>query len=195
MLRYQDWTVTKKFLASIVVVLFCGALLLVVLLGISQKSALMHSLEEKGKNTALFLSAISVEPILSYNFTYLHSYVKDISRDREVTTAVILDKQGNPLARYGGDGAAETDVVVFASPVMQGTEQIGTVRLEFTKRYIIASIVKAQAITAALCVGAGAVILAVVSLLFRRIIVRPLAALTVTMERLATGDLGATGAA
>ena len=74
---------TKKFLASIVLVLILVTVSLVVTLGISQKRALMRALEEKGKKTTRFLAAISAEPIMSENFRYLEGYVKDISQDRE----------------------------------------------------------------------------------------------------------------
>ncbi len=189
MTRFQNWTVTKKFLASIVTVLLLVTVLLVVTLGISQKRALMRTLQEKGKNTTQFLAAISAEPILSYNFMYLEGYVKDISQDREVAFAVIQDKQGNPLTRAGKEPVEKKNLLEFSSPVMQGTDQIGTARLLFTTKYVDEVTRTAQGIIVVLCLGAGALLSGIVYLLFIRIIVKPLAALTTSMEKLASGEL------
>jgi methyl-accepting chemotaxis protein len=181
--------VTKKFLASIVLVLILVSATLVATLGINQKSALLSALKVKGENTTQFLAAISAEPILSYNFAYLEGYVKDISRDREVALAVILDKQKNPLTHLGDEQAKQTDTLEFSSPVMQGAEQIGTVRLLFTTKYVDEATRKAQGIILALCLGAVVIISGVVYLLFSRIIVKPLASLKTSMEKMASGDL------
>lgn len=189
MIRNQNWTVTRKFLVSILLVLFLVSAALVVTLGMSQKAALMRQLEEKGKNTSQFLAAISAEPIMSYNFTYLEGYVKDISRDREVFSAVIQDKTGNPLTKTGNEQGEKMDVVEFSSPVKQGDDQIGTVRIVFTKKYVNEATRKAQGIIVALCFGAVTVISGIVYLLFSRIIVKPLALLKASMEKLASGVL------
>ena len=192
MTRFQDWTVTKKFLTSIVLVLLLVTVSLVVTLGISQKRALLRALEEKGKNTSQFLAAISAEPILSYNFTYLEGYVKDISQDREVAFAVILDKQGNPLTRAGKEPVGKENLLEFSSPVKQGGDQIGTVRLLFTTQYVDEATRTARGIIVVLCLGAGVVISGILYLLFSRIIVKPLALLKSSMEKLASGDLNLT---
>jgi len=187
--RNNNWTVTRKFLVGILLGLMLVSAALVVTLGMSQKAALMHQLEEKGKNTSLFLAAISVEPIMSYNFTYLEGYVKDISRDREVFSAVIQDKTGNPLTKVGKEQGEKADMIEFSSPVKQGDDQIGIVRIVFTKKYVNEATRKAQGIIVALCFSAVVVISGVVYLLFRRIIVTPLASLKTSMEKMASGEL------
>jgi methyl-accepting chemotaxis protein len=188
-IRYQDWTVTKKFLASILLVLLAVTTAMVVTLSTYQRTVLSRQLEEKGRNNAQFLSAISAEPILSYNFAYLEGYAKDIARDREVLSAVIVDKQGNALTKVGDEKAGKTDAVEFTSPVMQGGEQIGMVKLLFTLKFVNEATRKAQGIILALCIGAVVVISGILYLLFSRIIVLPLASLTTSMEKLASGDL------
>lgn len=187
--RFQDWTVTRKFLANIVLVLTLVSAVMVVVLGMSQQSALMQQLEGKGQITAQFLAAISAEPILSYNASYLEGYVKDVSRDREVASAAILDKDGKVLARLEETRKEAADLVEFSAPVKQGEAQIGTVQIAFTKRYINEARQKAQGIILSLCIGSVVVLSLVVYLLFRRIIVTPLSSLKSSMERLAAGDL------
>jgi methyl-accepting chemotaxis protein len=188
-IEYQNWTVTKKFLASILLVMLLITIALVTTLGMNQKQALMLQLAEKGKNTAQFLAAISAEPILTYNNQYLERYVKDISQDREVASAVIEDKAGKPLTGTGTEQVRAEDTVEYSHPVLHEGETIGTVRIFVSKQVVDEATRKAQGIILALCVGAVVAISAVVYLLFHRIIVSPLLSLMSSMERLAAGDL------
>lgn len=190
--RFQGWTVTKKFLVSILAVMMLVTAGLVITLGMSQERALMFQLGEKGKNNAQFLAAISAEPILTYNNEYLERYVRDISRDKEVASAVIEDKDGKPITSLGSDKKGDGDTIEFSHAVMQDGETIGMVRLVFTKQLINEATRKAQGIILLLCVGTVVLISAVVYLLFRRIIVIPLTSLKSSMERLAAGDLDLT---
>ncbi len=190
--KYQDWTVTRKFLVGILTVLLLVTAALVITLGMYQKRALMRQLEEKGRNTTKFLAEISAEPILSYNFAYLQAYVKDIAQDREVLFAVIQDKKGTALATVGNDNAAQAGRIEFTSPVMQGGDQIGMVRIVFTREVVKEVTWVAQGIILALCLGEVLIISGVIYLLFSRIIVRPLAMLQTAMERLSAGDLDIT---
>jgi hypothetical protein len=82
MKTYKAWSVTRQFLASIMFVLLLVTVAMVWILSANQQRVLMRQLEEKGKNNAAFLAAISAEPILSYNFAYLENYVKDLQRPR-----------------------------------------------------------------------------------------------------------------
>jgi len=189
MSQYKNWTITRKFLVSIFLVMFLVSVALVVTLGMNQKAALMLQLEAKGKNTSQFLAAISAEPIMSYNFTYLEGYVKDIARDREVFSAVVQDKTGSPLTKIGNEQAEKTDLIEFSSPVKQGDEQIGTVRILFTKKYINEATRRAQVIILASCFGSVIIISFVVYLLFNKIIVKPLETLKISMGKMASGDL------
>ncbi len=186
---FSSWTVTRKFLTGILVALCAGSAVLVIVLGTSQKSAMIEALHAKGRNAAQFLSAICAEPILSYNFSYLESYVKDEARDKDVVFVAVLDRQGNILARAGEEPKEKNEVLEFTSPVMQGTDQIGTIRLVLTKQFVNEATRKAQRLILLLCLGAAALISAVLYLLFRRIIVTPLASLKASMDKLTAGDL------
>jgi methyl-accepting chemotaxis protein len=185
---YQDWTVTRKFLASIVLVLLVVSATLVVTLGMNQKSVLMRQLEEKAKTTAQFLAAISAEPIMTYNFTYLEGYVKHVARDREVVYAVVEDKTGEPLTHM--EKAMKMDgLIEFSAPVIQEGDSLGKVRIFFTPEYINEATRKSQGIILALCIGSAVVISLVVYVLFRKIIVAPLETLQTSMELLESGHL------
>ena len=192
-INIRKWSVTRQFLASIMAVLLLVTIAMVWILSANQQRVLMRQLEDKGKNTALFLAAISAEPILSYNFSYLENYVKDISNDREVVSAVIVDKQGAPLTQRGNDQKSEKNLVEFSSPIMQNNDQIGTVKLGFTRQYVDEAVRSAQAIILALFFVTMVVLGGVVYLLFRKIIIAPLGAeppfVASIANQVAEGDL------
>src|SRR5208337_4140660 len=64
------WTLTKKFLIGIQLALLLVFAAMGVIINAHEKNVLTTELREKGVNVAKFLSAISVEPILSYNLSY-----------------------------------------------------------------------------------------------------------------------------
>ncbi len=188
-MKIQTWTVTKKFLTGILVALCAGSAVLVLVLGMSQKNTMVEALHQKGRNAAEFLSAICAEPILSYNFSYLDSYVKDEARDRDVVYVAVLDKQGNALAHAGEEPKQKAESIEFSSPVMQADEQIGTIRLVLTTQFVNTATRKAQALILLLCLGSAALISGVLYLLFKRIIVSPLRSLKASMDKLTAGEL------
>ena len=192
-INIREWSVTKQFLASIMLVLLVVTFAMVWILSANQQRVLMRQLEDKGKNNALFLAAISAEPILSYNFAYLENYVKDISNDREVVSAVIVDKQGAPLTQRSNDQKGEKNLLEFSSPIAQNGELIGTVKLGFTRQYVDEAVRSAQAIILMLFFVTMVVLAGVVYILFRKIIIAPLGAeppfVASIANQVAEGDL------
>ena len=94
----SSWTLTKKFTVSILIVVLTVFAITSVIISMNQKAVLMNGLKVKGENLAKFLAGISVEPILSYNFTYLENFVRDVAAgDSDIVYAEISDKDGNPL--------------------------------------------------------------------------------------------------
>ena len=80
---------------------------------------------------------ISAEPILSFNFSYLESYVQDIaSGDEDIAYAVITDKDGNPLTHQKAAAVDKTDILEFTSPVMQNNERIGSVTIGISTKHM-----------------------------------------------------------
>jgi len=172
----KNWTVTKKFLASILLMLLAVTAALVLTLSAYQRSVLIRQLDTKGKTTSHFLAQIAAEPILSYNFGYLENYVRDISADEEVVSVVILDKQGNTLAHKGDEKTDTARQVEFSSPITQNNEQIGAVKLVFGLKQIDSAVRSAQGLILIMCLGAMIAIGGMVLMLFRKIILDPLGA-------------------
>jgi methyl-accepting chemotaxis protein len=190
--RFAGWSLTSKFLVSVLVALGLGFAVMVAWLGSLERGMMRDSLDRKGRNLAVFLAHISAEPILSYNFNYLVGYVKDIAAgDEDIVEAVILDREGKPLTnvpRRAGAGQAGTRE--FTQPIALNGEKLGTVRLVFSLDGIARDTRRSQLTVLAIALASMVVIGLIISLLFRRMTIRPLEELRVVMDKVAAGDLG-----
>ncbi|HAK61401.1 MAG TPA: hypothetical protein DCO77_13660, partial [Nitrospiraceae bacterium] len=187
----KNMRLTKKFLTSILLGLAVVFVSMIVLLSQHQKRVLVDDLKEKGTNLSHFLAAISVEPILNYSFDYLDIYVKDMtSGDSDVVYAVVLDKEGRQLTHQEEEAGDTRGLLEFTSPVKQGDETVGTVKMGFTTSNIERDLLKSQIIILALSVGAMVVTSLIVIVLFRILALRPIDALKAVMVKVASGDLG-----
>jgi methyl-accepting chemotaxis protein len=188
----QHWKLTKKFLVSILLVLAGVMTIMVVVLSVHQKGVLIKELNNKGTNTAEFLAGISAEPMLSYNFTYLETYVRDAARDKDIVSAVVQDMQGNPLTHLKEEPKDKAGVLEFSAKVMNSNKQIGIVKIAYSTQAIDNSLREAQLIIIVLSAGMMVVISLVVFFLFREIALKPIERLHDTITQVASGDLSRT---
>ncbi len=192
-LDIKRWSLTKKFLSGILPALLLVSAVMILVLARYEKNVLFSELNKKGENLAKFLAGISAEPMLSYNFTYLENYMRDIAAgDEDVVYAVVLDKDGNPLTHQKVEPKEKKDLVEFSNPVKQNEEQIGSVKIGFSTAHIHAAIRRSQVIIAALSAGTMILISLMVYVLFRIVAIRPIEALKMVMEKVAGGDLSQT---
>jgi len=132
-----QWTLTKKFLVSIQLALLLVFTVMGVIISMHEKNVLNIELRQKGANVAKFLSAISAEPILSFNLSYLENHVRYVSAsDKDIVSVVIEDKDGKPLTSQQNESANKEDVLEFTSPIMQGNEPIGLVKIGYSAAQI-----------------------------------------------------------
>lgn len=87
------------------VVLIVGILSLTLVVSASwfmqqQQQQLQAQLLERGRIIGHFLSHVSIEAILAYDFVSLESYVKDANRRQDIVFGVILDVNEVPLTSY-----------------------------------------------------------------------------------------------
>ena len=184
------WTLTKKFQASIQLALLLVFITMGVIINVHEKNVLTTELKEKGANVAKFLSAISAEPILSFNLSYLENHVRYVSAsDSDIVYAVIEDKDGKPLTGQKSVGANKGDLLEFTSPVLQGNEQIGLVRIGYSAAHIKDSLQQSQAILLVLSLGSMLIVSFIIYILFRLLAVKPIQRLNDVVERIASGDL------
>ena len=186
----RTWSLTRKFLAGILAALAIAVAAMVVVLNAHERSVLMGRLADKGQASATFLAGISTEPILSYNFTYLENYVRDMSAgDREVVYLVIFDKDGNPLTHGKQVPEDRRGLLEFVAPVTMQGGRLGEVRLGLTTQYVDQSVSRSRLIVLGTAIASALLISAIVFLLFRFMALRPIGELKAVVERVAAGDL------
>jgi methyl-accepting chemotaxis protein len=186
----NTWKLTTKFLAGILSALVLIFIAMGIIINAHEKGILTAEVSGKGNTLSKFLAGIAVEPILSFNFSYLENYVRDIaSGDADIAYAVIQDKDGNPLTHQKPEPADKADILEFSSPVLQGNERIGSVKIGFSTNHIRRSLGQSRLIIAALSLGTMAVISLMVFLLFRVMALKPIERLNAVVEKAAAGDL------
>jgi methyl-accepting chemotaxis protein len=190
-LRFMNnWKLTKKITFTLLAALALVFTVLTVILSLHQKQVLTDELDKKGASLARFVADISTEPILTYNFTYLENYVKDISEgDKDIVYAVVLGKDGGPLTHHFDDVKKTEGVKEFTGPVMQNSEKIGEVKIGFSTASISRALFASQLIIGALCIASLLVISLTMFFLFRALALTPIENLKTVMETVASGDL------
>ncbi len=184
------WTLTRKFQISIQAALFLVFTAAGTVISSHERTVLVAELSGKGANVAKFIAAISAEPILSYNLSYIENHIRYVSAsDGDIVYALVDDKDGRPLTSRKSEGPKKENVLDFTSPIMQGNEQIGIVKIGYSADHITKAVQKTQAILAALFLGAMLVISAIVYFLFRYLAVRPIGRLNSAVAKMAAGDL------
>jgi methyl-accepting chemotaxis protein len=183
-------TLTKKFLVSILITFIIVFAITAVILSMNQKAVLMNELRVKGENLTKLIAGISVEPILSYNFSYLENYVRDVSSgDDNIVYAVIQDKDGAPITHTKVEAKDKTGIVEFASPILQNTDKIGTAKIGFSTEQINKTVRNSNILFVVLAVVIVVLISVIVSYLFRYIAIKPIEELKAAVEKIASGDL------
>lgn len=186
----SQWSLTRKFLVSILLALLLVFLALGAIVRMQQKDVLVAALQDKGVNVARFLAAISAEPILSFNLSFLENHVRYVSSgDDDIVYATILDKDGKELTGQKKENADSQEILEFSSPIMNQTEKMGLVKIGYSSRDIDRAVRQSQAIIALLSLGTMLVVSLIVYFLFRILAVKPIDRLNLVVRQVAAGDL------
>jgi methyl-accepting chemotaxis protein len=189
----HDWNLTKKFTIGILLALLVVFTAMGTIISLHEKSVLTSELSMKGKNLTAFIAGISAEPVLSYNFTYLENYVRDIAAgDDDIVHAEVLDKDGNALTHQKPKSAEKEGLLEFSSPILQNNEKIGQVRIVFTTAHISSALRRSQLILLALSIGTMLLIALIVYALFRMLAIIPIEKLKIVVQKVSNGDLSQT---
>jgi methyl-accepting chemotaxis protein len=184
------WTLTRKFLASILLALVLIFTVMGLFINVHEKKVLVNELSGKGENVTRILAAISAEPILSFNFSALENQVRYVgSGDANIIFATVLDREDKVLTEYRKAGSDKANVLDFSSPILQQNERIGTVRIGYSTTSISSALRQSQAILAGLSVATMFVVSLIVYLLFRFLALKPIDRLNAVVVQVAAGDL------
>ncbi|MEK6750148.1 MAG: EAL domain-containing protein [Pseudomonadota bacterium] len=176
-----------------------------------QSTHIAH-LRGKAETLARFVSAVSPDRIFSHDFSTLHTYAREVSRERDIVYAVIIGSRGEPLTSYlnaqdiyvstaiRAVGSRDTlkivrniqtqpDIVAVQAPVNFSREEIGQVLIGATRKRVDAETLRVIVWNAL----GGALMITLLSLgtyyVFRRHVLRPTALLMSGAQRVAKGDL------
>lgn len=186
----NKWKLTTKFLVGILTALLVVFVTMGALINAHEKSILFSELDSKGNNLSKFLASIAVDPILTFNFSYLENYVHDISEgDKDIAYAVIQDKDGNPLTHQKAEPADKSSLLEFTSPVIQNGERIGAVKLGISTDHARRSLAQSRVIIMVLSVVIMLLISLMVFSLFRITALKPIEKLNAVIGEVASGNL------
>lgn len=186
----NKWKLTNKMICAIMAALLLVFAVFAGVLGNYQKAVLLEELNKKGINLVQFIAAISSEPILSQDITYLDNYVRYISEgDKDIVYAVVMAKNGTPMTTGAQRSGQERDIKEYSSRVMQGKEEIGMVKIGFSMLSINRALVRSRIIIAVLSAAAMMVISLLIVFMFKAMVIRPLEKLNLVAQRVAKGDL------
>ena len=186
----KNWKLTKKFLVSILLALLLVFSAMAAILSLHEKKVLVEELTTKGTTLRSFLRVSRRSRSCPITSPIWRNYVVDVGkRDADVTYAVVLDKDGNPLTHQREEPKDKTGMLEFKGPVVQANEQIGMVKMGLSTASVQRAIRNSQAIILALSLGAMVAISLIVFVLFRIIALRPISELKSTMAKVASGDL------
>jgi methyl-accepting chemotaxis protein len=187
------WTLTKKFLFSILLALVLVFTVMVITISVHEKNVLTTELSEKGGNVAKFLAAIAAEPILSFNISYLENHARYIAgSDKDILYVTVEDKDGKTLTNEKKENADKTDTLEFSSPIMLSNDKIGTVKIGYTAAPIKSALHRSQTILTLLALCAMIMVSLIIFFLFQRFAVRPIERLSTVVKEVAAGDLSQT---
>lgn len=186
----NKWKLTKKFLVSILAVLVLVFTAMGIIISAHEKRILTAEINGKGSNLSAFLAGIAAEPILSFNFSYLENYVRDIKAgDKDIAYAIIQDKDGNALTQQKIEITDKSSILEFTSPVLHSNERIGMVKIGISTDHVRRSLAQSRTIIALLSVGTMIVVSLMVFFLFRVLALKPIERLNSVVEQIASGDL------
>lgn len=186
----KSWKLTTKFLVAILSALILVFAVVGIAINADEKSVLTAALKGKGDNLTKFVASISVEPIISYNYSYLESYVAQISAgDRDIVYAAVFDKDGKLLAGKQSENLDKGEVYEFVGPIEQYNKPLGTVKIGFSVDPIKRSLARSAGILALVSFAAMAVISFLVFILFRVMALGPIGELNALVGQVTAGDL------
>jgi methyl-accepting chemotaxis protein len=183
-------TLTRKFLASILLALLLIFTAMGLIISAHERKVLVRELAGKGENVARILAAISAEPILSFNFSALENQVRYVGTgDENIIFATVTDRDDKALTEYRKSGSEKVNALEFLSPILQQNEKIGMVRIGYSTTSIKNALWESQTILAGLSVGTMLLVSFIVYLLFRFLALRPIDRLNAVVGQVANGDL------
>ncbi|MBI3777248.1 MAG: EAL domain-containing protein [Gammaproteobacteria bacterium] len=161
---------------------------------------------------AQFVASISPDRIFSYDFVSLHSYVRELSKTRDLTYAYVVDNKGEPLTAYldktdplvmtairaaGSEDIRKVvaqinqlpEVFSVSAPILFNHESIGSVTIGATRRFVDDELDRILFWNAVAGIALVVLLSLGIFLVFRHNILAPTQHLIAGARRVARGEL------
>lgn len=154
-LRFNKIGIKIIFITTCIIILMMAAVATRVIL--SEKKGFTDELANKGGSLARFMSKVVPASILTYDISMLDSYVKELTKDKEVIYSVILNKEGAFISAYldrekkviSGLKSKDNDmkglikeislmkdIIEIEQPIIYQNEALGVIRIGLTKQLL-----------------------------------------------------------
>lgn len=178
----------------------------------AENSLFLENLQSKGRVLGTFIASVSPQPILSYDYTTLNDYVREVSHKEDVIYAVILAPDNKNLTAYLDSGnayiksATETlghnnilgviqqvkkdkSVIPLEFPIALKDQKLGMVEIGISRKRIDALSRKQLAKILLANVLIIIFLITCIYIIFRRSALEPIRELIMGSDRVAGGDL------
>ncbi|MBI1812046.1 MAG: HAMP domain-containing protein [Nitrospirae bacterium] len=147
-----------KIIIIVIAIIIMVMLAVTTRVAISEKRVFTNELMNKGESLAKFMAKVAPVSIMTYDVAMLESYVKEMTTDKEVLYAAILNKDGILLSAYldkekgitaglrMGKGSetkellkevsSAKDVIEIEQPIAHQNERMGTIKIGLTKHLL-----------------------------------------------------------
>ena len=185
----RDVRLGTKVLVGVLLALTLVFAAMIAVLSRSERATFERQLAGEGENLVRFVASISLEPILSYDFEYLESYAREISRDPDTAYLVIAGPDGKPLTTSSVEPEDKRGLMTFSADVRQGPDLRGSVRLGLRTASIDAGVRRSQLLVVGLGLGGMIAVSLLIVVLFRVLVLRGVESLRANLARVAGGDI------
>lgn len=201
-----------KFASLVAVILVFTMTIVATITYHTENSLFLENLQSKGRVLGTFIASVSPQPILSYDFTTLNDYVREVTHKEDVIYAVILTPGSENLTAYldhenkfirrsieklGHDKILDViqyikmdkSVIPMEFPIVLNARKLGMVEIGLSRQRID-SLSRRQ--LAKLLLANVIIILFLVTciyIIFRRSALQPIRELIRGSDRVAGGDL------
>ncbi|MEQ9238749.1 response regulator [Coleofasciculus sp. E2-BRE-01] len=206
-------SITLRYLGIASSVLVVSQLLFGVLQINRRFSVQLTNLEQRAEDQAEFLSAVSPEAVLDWDFLTLERLMKQTNVDDNIVYSVVLDSEGKPLTRFINQNepivaeameftASEGDLLAlisavaqnpvvreFRKPIVSGGQSLGEVRLGYSIANLQQELYHSTVTTLIASISISILLATVTIILFNRQVRYPLQELAELAQALANGEL------
>ena len=179
---------SRKFNLPMAICLLVVQLTAAFFISRAQETKIAHDLALRGQGLVEAIASISGDFIAGLNLSTLEDLVKHLERQDDVQWAVFYSTDGQALTSRNHRTEDET-IKVFSQPIKAGDTVLGTFQLGLSTVSAQRALTQLRVRLALSTLCVLLLLVAMLTWLFKRKVLRPLSSMTEAAQRLAAGDL------